>query len=234
MLLALATMPLLAQFPADESKEKALAAEFRRQSKPLDNPAAREYARRIGARLDAACTFDVVIDGTEPVSLPGCTILIPVKFFASAADEAEFASMLAHAVAHSRLRHGIRRANGDRASIPIVYVDGCHVDCGSSAAFGPSTLAERRRAEELEADQEGLGIATRAGYPGAAYRQYVERRQGADGGNAMLPRRQERLRAIDEALRLLPAVSYSPNGEFAQVAALVNPPVQRRVPTLRR
>jgi len=64
-----------------------------------------------------ALTFDSGINSTEEaVAVPGGYLFIPANLFLAAGDEAEFAGMLAHSMAHIVARHGTRQAiRGQRA-----------------------------------------------------------------------------------------------------------------------
>ena len=243
-------LPLLAQYSVE--KERAIgqqfAAEVRRQSKPVDDAALQVYVRRVGDRVVSALTerafeytFEVVAaDFTEPVSLPGGAVFIPLSFFSAAEDEGEFAGMLAHSIAHTALRQGARPVlpTTNAASISLLFMaglTGCHVDCGTTPCLVPLGLLDVTRTYELEADRFGLELAARAGYPGTAFRRYVERTQAADSRLSALPSRDLRLARIDELLATLPAVAPESTGEFAQIQESLRklrPP--RRPPTLRR
>jgi hypothetical protein len=57
----------------------------------------------------------------EPLSVPGGHIFVPATLIPAAGSEAEFAGMLAHAMAHVTERHGIRtsaRGQGNRSPLP--------------------------------------------------------------------------------------------------------------------
>jgi predicted Zn-dependent protease len=89
---------------------------------PLDNAAALDFVKRLGARLAAQLpeprfdyTFAVTASDQsnvlhEPLSLPGGYIFVPTSLFLTVQDEAEFAGMLAHAMAHVANRDGTRAA----------------------------------------------------------------------------------------------------------------------------
>jgi predicted Zn-dependent protease len=63
----------------------------------------------------------------EPLGLPGGHIFIPANLFLASRNEAEFAGMLAHAVAHVAARHGTRLATRalavDLAPLPVMYLN---------------------------------------------------------------------------------------------------------------
>ena len=100
------------------SKEKeasigaSLAADVRKNTTIIESAALSQYVERLGRKLAAVLpdsgidyTFIVVeknLGGSthEPLALPGGYIFIPAELFLAARSESEFASMLAHAVAH--------------------------------------------------------------------------------------------------------------------------------------
>ena len=71
-------------------------------------------------------TVAIVADdgGYEPISLPGGFIFVPASTILAARNEAEFAGMLAHAMAHIAAHHGTRAASrqriADRATIRLL------------------------------------------------------------------------------------------------------------------
>lgn len=234
-------------------KERALgqhyASEIRRQSKPLANSGPDAYAKRIGKTLVAQLIgtpfdyqFEVIAGGnwTEPFSLPGGYVFIPAQAFVVALDEAEFAGMLAHAISHAALRQGVRTAH--MANVPLVFIGGWtgfHTDAQRAQTPMPASLLESHRIDELEADQFGLGLASRAGYAAAAYLRYVERTQPADSKTSPLPARELRLARLRETISALPPAMQSSSGEEFKLAqedarSIVKQPGKPRTPTLRR
>ena len=99
-------------------KERALgeqlAKEVERQVTPVEIRAVQEYlddlTRRLAAQLPAQFAYTVAVikeDGEyEPMPLPGGFIFVPTSLILAAQNEAEFAGMLAHAMAHIAARHG--------------------------------------------------------------------------------------------------------------------------------
>src|SRR5260370_28066656 len=124
-------------------KEAAIGASFardvRRNTTAIESPAVRDYVQRIGGLLSPqvssplSYTFSVIADDRggpthEPLSLPGGYIFVPSKLILTAKNDAEFAGMLAHAIAHVAERPGTRRATrgqgANTASIPLIFVAG--------------------------------------------------------------------------------------------------------------
>ncbi len=188
---------------------RAMADHVRRQSGSFVNPEVSAYVERVGARLAAAVPgvefrFEVVGPGAqEPVGLPGGTVLVPASFFQLAEEEAEFAGMLAHAMGHVVLRHGMVNARpAAEGGIPLVFLGGwasVHADSRQTAALVPAGLLESYRRFELEADQYGAEVAARAGYDATALRGYLQRVQPeepAAPARSPLPAKAERLAAL--------------------------------------
>ena len=122
-LFVLMAAPLLAQ-PGPNvyslEKEQALgqrvAADVRSRAKPFGDAAVGSYVERIGSGLAAGLGFNYQFEviaaaqTTEPFGVPGGHVFVPAQALLAAADEAEFAGMLAHAIGHVELRHGTRAA----------------------------------------------------------------------------------------------------------------------------
>ena len=87
---------------------RQLAAEFQRDTKPLESLAALAYIDGIGQRLAAqiggppfTCTFALVADDPtvlhEVAAFPGGFLFVPASLILAVKDEDELAGMLAHA-----------------------------------------------------------------------------------------------------------------------------------------
>jgi predicted Zn-dependent protease len=230
--IAVFTLPLLAQDrPANFynlEKEAALgrqlAAETARHSKPLDSAAARGYVNELGQRLASKIpgpsityTFAVVASGAdntthEPLALPGGYIFVPARLFLAARDEAEFAGMLAHSMAHIAARHDTRQATrGQLVNMSTNQNQGAAIPVG---------LQRFRRETELEADRLAAEAMAAAGFDPTALARYVGRVQNED------------------AVRAMPGQVYAAGDGFQavreEVRRLMPEPVERKPPTLRR
>jgi predicted Zn-dependent protease len=158
---SLLSVPLLAQQSVDlrsVEKERAIgrqyASEIMRQTETLAVPAIDAYVKRIGAVFAAQLRqapfeyqFEVIAGGyrTEPIPLPGGYVLIPVRSLAEAKDEAEFAGMLAHSVAHVALRHGTRTS---MAGAPPIFMGGwmgSHAETQGAQTPLPVSFLESQR-----------------------------------------------------------------------------------------
>ncbi len=93
-----------------------LAGEFRNQTMRLANDTVRDFVSAVAAKLAAQFSggwnyqFEIVQQNTdgatcEPAAFPGGFIFVSRDLIAATHSEAEFAGMLAHAMAHVDARH---------------------------------------------------------------------------------------------------------------------------------
>jgi beta-barrel assembly-enhancing protease len=144
---------------------KRLAAEFREHTTAIASPSVQLYIENLGQELASqmpktafSFTFRVVAEDPcptihEPAPLPGGYVFVPAALFLAAQDEAEFAGMLAHAMAHVVEHHGTQQATPGKlmqfASIPVDFNRG--IGCASGLAV-PVRFLEFQRTLENEAD----------------------------------------------------------------------------------
>jgi hypothetical protein len=148
-----------------------LAQEVRQRTTRLDSAAVNDYVKRVGANLAAQFpgewnfTFETVQQQQggatdEPVALPGGPIFVSADLIVTAQSEAEFAGMLAHAMAHVVARHYTRQATKEdlgaiqTASLPVSAP-------GTAIRMG---MLAFRRAMESEADYLAIKAMAAAGY----------------------------------------------------------------------
>jgi predicted Zn-dependent protease len=210
-----------------------LAAQYRQKTTPLDIAAARDYVKGVGANLAAQFPgwnyqIETIREDQggathEPAAFPGGIIFVSVDLIAAAGNEAEFAGMLAHAMAHVAARHWTRMATknelgSDPSGAPWQ---------GAFAESVPMGRLAFQRAQEREADYLAVKAMAAAGYDPADLASYVGRVQPAPGkgsGSAVLstlPPRGERVAAIQAEIRKMPAGAYQASDEFARVQAEV-------------
>lgn len=139
-------------------------------------------ARIVSRLLEAANqpeeAFTVTILDSAQVNafaLPGGYIYVTRGILALANDTSELAAVLAHEIAHVTLRHARARSNRQRTSElvdqVITGVFGNDPNSDQAVARSRMSLAAFTQSQELEADEEGVLIAGRAGYdPHAASR----------------------------------------------------------------
>jgi predicted Zn-dependent protease len=206
-------------------KEKALgaqvAAEYRRQVRVIDSPSVNAYLDELGQRLAAhapatgfAYTFELVDDDQtwihEAAAFPGGPVLVPASLILAAANEDELAAMLAHAIAHIATRPVTRQMTRG----PLIFMGGW---AGYAIRPPYSALPVAFRASqlksELESDRVAVSMLSAAGYDPQALARYIERVQ-PDGpplrnAAAPYPDKDQRLSALQEAIRQLPPANYS-------------------------
>lgn len=171
----------------------ALAQQVGRTATPLDNTAALDFVQRLGAKLAAqlpeprfSYTFAVTASDQsnvlhEPLSLPGGYIFVPASLFLAAQDEAEFAGMLGHAMAHVANRDGTRAATrgelSHMANIPLIFYGGW-AGFGArqtSATMVPVSMVQFERQYERDADLIAVKLTSAAGYDPQALVRYFSR-----------------------------------------------------------
>jgi predicted Zn-dependent protease len=212
---------------------RQLAAEFERDAKPLESPAALAYVNGIGQKLAAQIggppftyTFALVADGPttahDVAAFPGGFLFVPASLILTVKDEDELAGLMAHAIAHVASRDFTRLASrAELANISMAaaghtsgWTDST-VRQGQSMA-GPLGLLQTRREWELDADRLAASKMAAAGYDPEALARYIDREQAPydrETGAVLspLPRRAERLEAIHAVIGKLPPQAYPPH-----------------------
>ena len=208
-------------------KESALgfqmASRVRAQTTPLGLPSVDSYVADVGRKLAAYApnspepwAFRVMQDQRggptcESLSLPGGYIFVAARLVLAARNEAEFAGMLAHAMAHVAERQGIHRAKsgeqGQLASIPLIFMGGAIGD--DEHLLVPVGLLNAQRTGELGADRVAVSMMAAAGYDPHALYNYIERTQLQDANYqeefSSLPSRTVRLSNLNQMIQNLPA-----------------------------
>ncbi len=213
----------------------AMADQVSRQTVPLDVPGVDRYVTRLGAKLGAHLpptpwnwTFAVIKQQqggatNEPIALPGGHIFVSASLFAAAVNEAEFAGMLAHAMAHVVLRHSTRQAThaeiAQLASIPLIFMEPAE-DLGMSV---PAGFVRYWRDYELEADRLAVSAMAAAGYDPQALVNYLARQQPpATSPYSALPPLAERLANLRAAIQKLPETpALVPTREYSVLQARI-------------
>jgi predicted Zn-dependent protease len=187
-----------------------------------------EYVEQLGQRLaphlpPATYRFDIVADERntnglhEPRTLLGGRILVPAGLFSSARGEAEFAGMIAHAMAHVAASHLTRtETSGHFAGIPLIFIGGWDgTGASGRGTLLPAAYLKLARANELEADRLAAEAMAGAGYDPAALARYIRREQTEPA--PLLPPREGRLAALDAIIAALPPATYSEGPDFARI-----------------
>jgi predicted Zn-dependent protease len=265
----LATLPLAAQRPAgagvnfyslekEAALGKQLAADYRQKVAVLESPAAQDYLDHLGQRIAAQLpepkwTFSFTLmagdeggSTREPTALPAGYVFVPAGLVLAARDEAEFAGMVAHAMAHITARDWTRQATrGELTQISMVAAQAAEQNGAnrmnadslrrSSDMQMPLMVIAMARNSHLAADALGAKAIAQAGLNPEALVRYLDREQRDQTGTmaasfADLPDRDARLSALRTLIAGRPAANYaSPGREYAAFQAEVrrlaaNPP----------
>jgi predicted Zn-dependent protease len=269
-ILGLAGLLGSAQDPAAISRKEGalgrhLAGEIRKQTSPLADAVVQRYAAQLGEELaalskrpDLTWEFTVIQeDGGgsthEALAVPGGTVFIPAALILAAENEAEFAGMLAHGIAHVAERHGSNAAGTAQVNlmgVPLVFAGGSWMRRGPSVtddrAMAPRGFLAVMRNAELEADRVAVSILSAAGYEPAALLRYLRRTQRdfppESKVESMLPGRDERLSVLQTLAAASSAGATQRGVRFPSIQARVSelsarynvrPPADG-APTLRR
>ena len=217
---------LAAQDFYSTEKEAALGARLAEQVRSnttvIDNAAVNDYVAQVGAKLRDGLdgpvyqfTFTMIADDRggathEPLALPGGYVFVPANLMLTAQNEAEFAGMLAHAMAHVKARLRQARAGQvvNAGSVPLVFLGGGWV--GETQFAVPSGMLPKQRGFELEADAQAIQAMGRAGWAPKALEEYIGRQQrdGGPGPFSQLPTRSTRIEEMEKAIGSLPAGDY--------------------------
>jgi len=164
---------------------RAWLRQFRAQTDPWQDPITRTYVRSMLAKLVPYSGINerlvvTLVDSRmlNAFTVPGGVVGVNAGLFATAPNEDEFASVLAHELGHLAQRHYARRmARVEETQLPTMAAmlagmilaagggggAGIAAMMGSQAAFIQDQLAYSRRFEQ-EADRVGLSAMTQAGY----------------------------------------------------------------------
>jgi hypothetical protein len=247
LVIVLATLAVSAQNVNFYSREKeaalgaALAKEIGQRTTPIESSAVRDYIASLGRQLasqlpDTGLTwtfipvFGYLTDRThEPTALPGGFIFVAASLMQEARNEAEFAGMLAQAMAHVSERHGTRMAtsaeNANASTIPLLFMGAWPGVGDRDHLLVPFGFLDLRLTFEIAADRLAVRMMEGAGYDPSALLRYIDRAQ---------PSRDERIAALEQAIQALPPATYSsPNEEFQRIQEEVRRlmPVQTDEPT---
>lgn len=203
-----------------------LAADVLKKSTPTAHDDVRGYVQRLGNRIAAQMpasptkytfAFAVIVEdspdalGThEPVMIPGGYIIVSEHLIRAARDEAEFAGMLAHAMAHTAAEHMFRMSALAQIAQGKLWIPGPD---GRSEAMKVTRddLPGFAKAFEDEADSVATRALAASDLDPAAFARYIGRTES----NASASR--ERVARIDSVIRSLPARSYFSSGEFLSI-----------------
>ncbi|MDT8070463.1 MAG: M48 family metalloprotease [Terriglobia bacterium] len=166
---------------------QAMAGDLDTQLHLVRDPDLNAYVNHVVQNLvfhsDAQIPFTVKIvqnDEVNAFSLPGGFLYVNTGLIASAPDEATFAGILAHEVAHVAARHATkaltRRMLFRMAYVPMMFITGGAAIAINNAAgvVMPMSNMKFSRDSEREADLLGLEYMYAAGYDPGAFVQFFE------------------------------------------------------------
>ena len=195
--------------PADErALGEAFMREVRTRLTLIDDPLVVQYIQSLGYRLvassnrrDLAFTFFVVEDDSlNAFAAPGGFVGVNSGIILATESESEFASVLAHEIAHVTQRHIVRAIDhASRSNLPVlagilaaVIIGAQDIEAGQAAvAAVVGTTAQRQinftRQNEMEADRVGIRILADAGFDPLEMAGVFEKLQDAARYSAHLP-----------------------------------------------
>lgn len=154
---------------------------------------------------------DAAAASQEPVAIAGGPIFVPVQLIEKLDSEAELAAVLAHAIAHTSLRHATRLATREELA-GLAGQPGMPVITASAAS------RKFARSFELEADNAAARMLAAAGYDPAALVIYL--RKLPPVGNpafSSLPDPSARVQAVQPVIAAVgPGERREESGGFAQ------------------
>ncbi|HYL77089.1 MAG TPA: M48 family metalloprotease [Bryobacteraceae bacterium] len=205
------------------------AEEFARHVTVLGTAEVSEYLKALGHELSAVApgerftyTF-VVFRGdavaspmafpgrdapeVEAITLPGGPIFIPAELIEKLDSEPDLAAVLAHAISHIALRHSTRSAT--RGEIAGMAAQGMPPNMRNTVMM-PVAFLSFARHYERDADVLAVQILAQAGYDPAGLLSYLRKLPpiGQSRAFSALPDPKFRIQTVEEAIRLLPALTY--------------------------
>jgi predicted Zn-dependent protease len=210
---------------------RQVADEVNRRTTPVGSSEVQDYVARLGAKIadrfefaesGPKFTFEVIAteeDNSlhEPLVLPGGYIFVPSRLLLFATDEAEFAGMLAQAIAREPFS---LRIQNNATGIPVFSLTGSFMSDTSLPARG---AIRESREMELQADKSAVLAVSRAGFDPAALLRFIERLQPPDSPRSPFPPRDGRITALRDALRDIPPAAYTESEEFYRVQQRLRP-----------
>jgi predicted Zn-dependent protease len=195
---------LAAQTPSakEAALGKALADTYSRSVNIIHDSRLQGYVDRLAVRLSPGEWHIAVIREEkggpthEPTAYPAGYLFVPASLIVNSQNEAEFAAMVAHGMAHSL----------DRSAGPIFFD-------GESAV--PHSFLPRQRQAEIDADARAVQMLAAAKFPPYALLDYLRRTP------SFAP---QRLQALEDAVHSAPAAaSAPPSPEFDRLRDALNP-----------
>ena len=177
---------------------------------PLYNNASiQQYVSSLGQELvrnsdsrDIPFNFQVVVsDQINAFATPGGFVYVTTGLLQAAENRAQLASVMAHEIAHINEKHGIKGLKQAVAAKGIANTVGLETSTLAPIAYQLAVDLPQSRSFEYEADSSGLSILQQAGYPEAAFANFLVKLKGGGGTPKFLrthPSSQDRIDAISE------------------------------------
>jgi predicted Zn-dependent protease len=206
----------------DEDEQRlgeAVSERIRGRYGVVQDPAVHKYVGLVGKVLAAASsrpnlTWRFIVldtDGVNALAAPGGYIHITRGALSLIQNEAQLAGVLGHEIEHVTNKHTVRAIQKSKA----IQIGAEESLSGNTALFNKlvdraseMVMAGFGRAEELEADREGIALASKAGYApdglGAFLRTIMERNKNSSekqGLFASHPEMEERLTKLDATIK---------------------------------
>ena len=206
----------------DEDEQRlgeAVSARIRERYGVVQDPAVHKYVGLVGrvlasasSRPDLTWRFIVLdTDGVNALAAPGGYIHITRGALSLLKSEAELAGVLGHEIEHVTNKHTVKAIQKSKA----IQLGAEETLSGNSALFNKlvdkaseMVMAGFGRAEELEADRDGVALAAEAGYApaglGAFLQTITDRNRSSSekqGLFASHPEMEERLKKLDATIK---------------------------------
>ena len=172
---------------------KEYASNVEATTKLLRDPEITEYVNRIGQNLvrnsDSLVPFTIKVidsDDVNAFALPGGFFYVDSGLILAADNEAEFAGVMAHEIAHVAACHAARGHTRSQlmnlASLPLMMVGGPigYAAYETLTVAMPLTYLKFSRKFESEADYLGVQYMYRAGYDPQALTSFFEKVKGME------------------------------------------------------
>lgn len=200
--------------------DRKMADELRGCATAVSNPIIQGFVEAIGRRLaaqlpkrDSTFTLNVIaqdlfVEDHGAIALPGGYLFLPAALFQAAADEEEFAGMVAQGMAQSNVIEEELSRLGVRSYVMTDILQS--LLCTFRV---PANYLKEQRTIERRADTAAISLMARAGFNPNGLVSYVQRvqarRSSFAGSFSTLPPVKERVAAMRAEIAKLPAGAYA-------------------------
>ena len=174
-----------------------------------NNPQVQEYVSNLGQELvnnsnsrDIPFNFQVLAsDEVNAFATPGGFVYVTTGLLKTAENRAQLASVMAHEIGHINQKHGIKGLKQAVAARGIANTVGLDTNTLAPIAYQLAVDLPQSRSFEYEADSTGLEILQQAGYPPAAFANFLAKLESGGGTPEFLrthPSSENRIEAISQ------------------------------------